>query len=81
MDDNGRRALAIYYEKIKPQLTDDDHGRYIAIDAETGVWAISDGYDVVKLLKRKTEAEYPFILLHPRVSLYSIGWAGEGSRN
>ena len=67
MADNRQRALAIYHENIKPQLGDADNGRYIAIDAETGVWAISDGYDAVKLLKKKTEAEYPFILVHPRV--------------
>ena len=76
MAENRERALAIYREEIKPQLQESDHGRLIAIDADTGTWAISDGYEVVKLLKQKAEAKYPFILLHPRVWLYSVGWAG-----
>ena len=77
-NENCRRALAIYHEKIKPHLGDDDHGRYIAIDAETEVWAISDGEDAIKLLKQKTEAKYPFLMVHPRVWVNRMGWAGKG---
>ncbi len=77
-NENGRRARAIYHEKIKPQLTDEDHGRYIAIDTESGEWAISDGEDAIKLLKQKTDAKYPFLLVHPRMWVNRMGWAGKG---
>ncbi len=76
IDENVRRAKAIYHEKIKPQLSDADNGRYIAIDAETEEWAIAEGYNAVRLLKQKADAKYPFILVHPRIWVNRTGWAG-----
>ena len=36
------RGLAIYESVIASQLTDDDRGRYVAIDVNTGEWEIDD---------------------------------------
>ena len=81
MAETSERALSIYHEKIKPQLTDADDGRYVAIDADTGNWAISEGYEVVKLLKQKTDVEHPFILVHPRIWVHRTGYAQRVDRD
>ena len=74
----GRRALAFYHNDIKKQLSERDHGRYVAVDPETGTWAISDGEDAVDLLQAKTPVKYPFLLVHPRVWVNSFGGGRSG---
>lgn len=35
-----RRGGAIYEKEVRPQLKADDHGKFIAIDIETGEYAL-----------------------------------------
>ena len=81
IDDCGRRALAYYHNDIKPQLCEKDDGRYVAVDPDSGVWAISDGEDAVDMLQAKTSVKYPFLLIHPRVWVNSFGGGRSGSRD
>ena len=43
----GDRAMTIYENVIAPQLRDDDRGRYIAIDVNSGEWEIDDTRDAM----------------------------------
>ena len=52
------RGVAIYESKIAPQLTDDDEGRYVAIDVNSGEWEIDDTRHAIKRLRvRVPDAE------------------------
>ena len=42
MEETGRRGDEIYERDIKPTLAEDQHGRYVAIDVNSGRWAIAD---------------------------------------
>ena len=70
---SGDRALAYYHERIKPLLTEDDVNRFVAIDCNTGAWAVSDGRDAVDKLKAEVPDAYPFLLVHPRIWVDSWG--------
>lgn len=37
-----RRGEEIYERDIKPTLSEDQHGRVVAIDVDSGCWAIAD---------------------------------------
>lgn len=41
LEEFARRGDAIYREKIEPGLTSKDKGKFVAIDIETGKYAIS----------------------------------------
>ncbi len=41
LEEFARRGDAIYREQIEPQLTSKDKGKFVAIDIETGVYAIA----------------------------------------
>ena len=41
-DETARRGDEIYERDIKPTLAEDQHGRYVAIDVNSGRWAIAD---------------------------------------
>ena len=74
VDASGRRARELYHTQIKPQLTDDDVDRFIAIDPDSGVWAISDTEDMAdELLRCKVDVSHPFLLIHPRIWIDSFG--------
>lgn len=71
---SGRRARDIYYKQIKPQLTDEDVNKFVAIDPASGVWALSDTeYGADQKLRRKAKVTYPYLLLHPRIWIDSFG--------
>ena len=40
--ETARRGDEIYERDIKPTLAEDQHGRYVAIDVNSGKWAIAD---------------------------------------
>ncbi len=41
-DDTARLGDEIYERDIRPQVEADHHGEYVAIDVDSGRWAISD---------------------------------------
>ena len=41
-DETARLGEEIYERDIRLQLGEDQHGRYVAIDVESGDWAIAD---------------------------------------
>lgn len=55
-DEFARRGKAIYEEVVRPQLTDADHDRIVAIDVETRDYAIDDS---VLAASRRLRARRP----------------------
>ncbi len=41
-EETARRGDEIYERDIKPTLAEDQHGRYLAIDVNSGNWAVAD---------------------------------------
>ena len=41
-EETARRGDEIYERDVKPTLTEDQYGRYVSIDVESGYWTISD---------------------------------------
>lgn len=41
-EETARRGDEIYERDIKPTLSEDQHGRVVAIDVDSGCWAIAD---------------------------------------
>ena len=60
----GKRGLAYYEDKIAPQLTNEDRGRYIAIDVNTGEWEIDDTHDATDRLTERLPDADVFLLRH-----------------
>ena len=74
VDASGKRAREIYHREIKPQLTDDDVNKFVAIDPDSGEWAISETEDMAdELLRRKVDVSHPLLLIHPRIWIDSFG--------
>ncbi len=60
----GARGLEIYESEIAPQLSDDDEGRYVAIDVNSGEWEIDDTRDVTETLRARVPNADIFMLRH-----------------
>ena len=60
----GARGLAIYESEIAPRLSDDDEGRYVAIDVNSGEWEIDDKEDVTEILRARVPDADIFLLRH-----------------
>ena len=60
----GERGLAIYESDIAPQLTDNDRGRYVAIDVNTGEWEIDDTREASSRLRARILNPDIFLLRH-----------------
>ena len=74
VDASGKRAREIYHREIKPQLTDEDVNKFVAIDPDSGEWAISETEDVAVIeLRRKVDVRYPLVLVHPRIWVDRFG--------
>ena len=63
-----KKALKFYESSIKPELTSDDDGRYIVIDAETKEWEIGDTQDVQFMLWDRTHSPNLVLIYHPNIS-------------
>ena len=61
------RGLAIYESVIASQLTDDDRGRYVAIDVNTGEWEIDDTENATEILRVRVPDADIFLLRHPDI--------------
>ncbi len=80
LEETSRRALNFYHERIKPALTENDEGRFIAIDANTGEYEIGDDEWIGEGLKERSPSADIFVLVHPRVWVHTIGGgASEGT--
>ena len=75
-----RRGEAIYERGIKPTLGDDQHGRIVAIDVDSGCWAIADGLLQASADLRAQRPEASDVWLR-RVGYRAVyGFGGQGSR-
>ena len=73
LQDPGKRAREIFNDAIKPMLTVDDLGRYIAIDLNTGDWMIGDTEDVMIEMFDSVKSSRIFLIHHPRIASVSFG--------
>ncbi len=62
-----KRGLEIYEIEVAPQLSDDDEGRYVAIDVNTGEWEIGDTERVGEDLRAKVPDASIFLWKHPEI--------------
>ena len=68
-----KKALDFYESGIKPNLTSDDDGGYIVIDAETKEWEIGDTEDVTFTLWDRTHSSNLVLIRHPNISTGRLG--------
>ena len=73
----GDRAMTIYENDIAPKLSDDDRGRYIAIDVNSGEWEIDDTYDAMDNLRERIPDAEIFLLTHIDIA---TGYFGSGPK-
>jgi hypothetical protein len=82
MEEFARRGHEIYERDIRPRLGAKDHGKFVAIDIETGMWEI-DMDDIAasdRLLNRNPTAQM-WLERAGHASAYKIGHrvcSGEG---
>jgi hypothetical protein len=70
-----RRGKEIYERVVRPTLTPEDDGKFVAIDIETSEYEIdSDDYEVVERLYRRLPDAPPWIERVGWPAAYSIGW-------
>ena len=77
----GERGLAIYERDIVPQLSDDDRGRYVAIDIKTGEWEIDDTRDATEILRARVPDADIFLLRHIDIVTGYFGGSPRGLLN
>ena len=77
-EETARRGREIYHRDIKPTLAQDQHGRCVAIDVDSGDWAIADEVldAAADLRTRHPEATDVWLLRVGHRGLYSF--AGRG---
>ena len=63
-----KKAHEYYHSGIKNQLTEQDHGRYVVINAHTGEWMVGDSVEVVFEMRDRTRGAHPVVIQHPNVS-------------
>ena len=73
-----RRGKEIYQRDILPQVETDHFGEYVAIDVETGDWAVADTTRVAVECLRKQRPEAVDILCE-RVGYRALRSFGAGS--
>lgn len=72
--DKWKKALEFYESGIKPDLSAEDDGRYIVIDAETHEWEIGDTQDVQFSLWDRTQSPNLVLIRHPEISTGRLGY-------
>lgn len=77
----GARGLEIYERDIAPQLSDDDRGRYVAIDIKTGEWEIDDTRDASEILRARVPDADIFLLRHIDIVTGYFGGVPRGFLN
>jgi hypothetical protein len=73
-----RRGREIFERDIRPRITLDDEGKFVAVDIETGLYQIHrDDYTATeRLLERKPDAQI-WLLRIGDLATYRIGWHPE----
>jgi hypothetical protein len=62
MEEFARRGQEIYARDIRPQLKEEDRGKYIAIDIETGQWEMdADDNSACERLYKRLPAAQPWL--------------------
>ena len=69
------RGEEIYESSIKDRLSNDQLGRYLAIDIKTGEYEIGhSSMAVTDALHERVEGADAYVMRHGRMPVYSIGW-------
>jgi hypothetical protein len=69
-----RRGQEIYERDIRPHLQPDDDGKFVAIDIETGAFAMdSDDYTASELLLKQKPQAQGWLVCVGRPATYRIG--------
>lgn len=73
--ETARRGEEIYERDIKPTLGEDQDGRYVAIDVDTGRWTIADTRLAAsdEMYERNPETHDVFMLRIGYRALFSLG--------
>ena len=61
------KAVEYYHSDIKPKLTEEAIGRFVAIDAHTGEWLLGDSIDVSLNMRDRNPDSYPVVIQHPNI--------------
>ena len=67
LSEDSEKAIAVYEAEIESQLSEDDDGRFIVIDAETGEWDIGDTQDLILDYWDRTHSRNLVMLQHPNI--------------
>ena len=73
-----RRSERYYHASVKHQLTDAHKRRFVAIDANSGAWSISDGWEAVDELRARIPDADVHTIRHKIMWTASIGWVPPG---
>ena len=78
-DEFARRGNTLYEERVKPQVEESNQGRIVAIDIETGEFALADDRRAasILLLERCPDAQTWFVRIGHRV-VHRIGYSNIG---
>ena len=63
-----KRAIEYYHSDIKDKLTEEDHGKFVAVDAHSGEWILGDSQDVILDMHDRMPGAHPVLLQYPYVS-------------
>ena len=69
-----KKALDYYHTDIKHKLTEEDHGKFVAVDAHTGNWILGDSQDVILDMHDQMPDAHPVLLQYPYVSSGRLGF-------
>ena len=67
----GDLGLEIYQREIEEHLTDADAGKNIAINVDTGEWAV--GENPISVLKSRSDASRIINMHYPYAGPYAVG--------
>ena len=73
--ETARRGTEIYERDIKPTLGDDQDGRYVSIDVDSGCWAVADSHReaVDELYEQHPDSHDVWSLRVGHQALFSLG--------
>jgi hypothetical protein len=77
-DEIARLGKEIYERDIRPQVEADHFGEYVAIDVETGDWAVADG-EIAALDRLRALRPEAIDVLMERVGYRALHSFGAGS--
>lgn len=75
-----QRGEAIYAERIQPDVTAGDKGKYVVIDVETGDWAMGDNQPALSRSLHVKRPEAPLYIMRvgfPYAARLGSGWTAK----